>query len=189
MPLKNATRLPGGRGYNTGANSYVNNAFQNEQRRQTLGGLAAVYITSDRTATSADTTGIVWSVTSLPGWVSPQLRGFTLQSDGATLFCQIPGTYRINASMRIVNVAASASFNFAVQVRRAGVVFQSSLAIFQNASSTGALQGVASILPFVIDLQAGDLVVMNPSGLTIGSTILGGTLSTGLVLEQLDVQR
>lgn len=196
MPRTSKGGLRGGRALYTGKNAYASQGFENDTRQTTLGGLAACYLVADRNNTAADATAIVWGagIISLGNAnTTPThnvfLRGFSLLSDGATLQCRTPGTYRIQGGVRCASVPVSTVVIARVQVTRSNSLIYSVAAVSQNVSAT-VVGGQVDIntLPALLDLQSGDFIQLIIQGLTAGTVSLGASYGTGLYLEQLDIQ-
>lgn len=188
MPRNQQPGLVGGRALYTGKNAYASQGFENDTRQRQLPGLAACYLAADRTNITADATAIAWgAVISSIGTSNIFLRGFTLLSDGATLQCRLPGTYRLTAGIRFTTIPVSTTPVLRVQVMRQGNVVYDVVAITQNVSAS-VVGGQTEIktMPVPIDLQTGDSIYALIQNLSAGTVTFGASYSTGLYLEQLD---
>lgn len=186
MPRKVQPDLVGGRALYTGKNAYASQTFENDTRQRQLPGLAACYLSADRTNTAQDALALVWgqSISSI-GTPNVFLRGFWLLADGATLQCTTPGSYKLSCGLRFAVLAASTTGVFRVQVKRAGNVVYD---IVSTAFNTGAVNGQFQLTPppVPVDLQIGDQVYMVVQSPGAGLATLGSAYSTGLYLEAID---
>lgn len=181
MPKTNKNRkIPGGRAQYTGKNAYASQGFENDTRVEQLSGLAYCYLAGNLVLTSTSQT-IVWGKTvGAAGFNNIFTRGFTLLSDGATLSCLTPGTYRIDSSLQLYVQATQTGTIFAT-VKRAGTILFQAQGLFQ--ASTTQQQTTLTTVPFIFDLKAGDQISLILAA-AISTTVLGGFgPSTGLMIQ------